>query len=204
VKRSRLFIVFYPSARWVGEKLVIRSRRSPPRRRPINDKFRNVLRRGAIVQKQGVTPQERNDPEILSLPPARSSPHRRSFGRFRQFIDSLNRAECVLIVGGTRAVSSLHFGHDRACPSIPRVKSDVIARQWRSVSHGGLPLCTRYYFIVDLACDASCYRNRMFACELKPFAAHVSGELSILQQFQIGRHLFLRPVEYNQGTCLRL
>src|SRR5438309_1358735 len=49
---------------------------------------------GAIVQSKAL-PQERNEPEILSLPRLVLTPHRRSFGRFRQLIDALNRAECV-------------------------------------------------------------------------------------------------------------
>jgi len=51
------------------------------------------LRRGAIVQSKAL-PQERNEPEILSLPRLVLTPHRRSFGRFRQLIDAINRAEC--------------------------------------------------------------------------------------------------------------
>ena len=60
----------------------------------LNDKFADVLRRGAIVQSKAL-PQERNEPEILSLPRLVLTPHRRSFGRFRQLIDAINRAECV-------------------------------------------------------------------------------------------------------------
>ena len=60
----------------------------------LNDKFADVLRRGAIVQSKAL-PQERNEPEILSLPRLVLTPHRRSFGRFRQLIDAINRSECV-------------------------------------------------------------------------------------------------------------
>jgi hypothetical protein len=40
-------------------------------------------------------PQERNEREVLALPRLISCPHRRSFGRFRQLIDAINRAECA-------------------------------------------------------------------------------------------------------------
>ncbi|PYK71560.1 MAG: cytochrome D ubiquinol oxidase subunit II, partial [Verrucomicrobia bacterium] len=59
----------------------------------LNDKFADLLRRGAIVQGKAL-PQERNEPEILSLPRLILCPHRRSFGRFRQLLDAINRAEC--------------------------------------------------------------------------------------------------------------
>jgi hypothetical protein len=54
-----------------------------------------VLRRGAIVQGKAL-PQEKNEPEILSLPRLVLYPHRRSFGRFRQLLDAINHAECTM------------------------------------------------------------------------------------------------------------
>jgi len=96
VKEITGFYRIYHSARWVGEKLVIRLARALTAAgvAELNDKFADVLRRGAIVQSKAL-PQERNEPEILSLPRLVLTPHRRSFGRFRQLIDALNRAECV-------------------------------------------------------------------------------------------------------------
>ena len=90
------FYRIYHSARWVGEKLVIRLARALTAAgvAELNDKFADVLRRGAIVQSKAL-PQERNEPEILNLPRLVLTPHRRSFGRFRQLIDAINRAECV-------------------------------------------------------------------------------------------------------------
>jgi uncharacterized protein (TIGR00730 family) len=94
VKEITGFYRIYHSARWVGEKLVIRIARalSAAGVAELNDKFADVLRRGAIVQSKAL-PQERNEPEILSLPRLVLTPHRRSFGRFRQLIDAINRAE---------------------------------------------------------------------------------------------------------------
>jgi hypothetical protein len=96
VKEITGFYRIYHSARWVGEKLVIRLVRALTAAgvAELNEKFADVLRRGAIVQSKAL-PQERNEPEILSLPRLVLTPHRRSFGRFRQMIDAINRAECA-------------------------------------------------------------------------------------------------------------
>jgi uncharacterized protein (TIGR00730 family) len=91
------FYRVYHSARWVGQTLVIRLTRplTLTAVEQLNDNFADVLRRGAIVQGKAL-PQEKNEPEILSLPRLILSPHRRSFGRFRQLIDAINRAECAI------------------------------------------------------------------------------------------------------------
>ena len=90
------FYRVYHSARWVGQTLVIRLARplTSAAVDQLNDTFADVLRRGAIIQGKAL-PQEKNEPEILSLPRLILSPHRRSFGRFRQLIDAINRAECA-------------------------------------------------------------------------------------------------------------
>jgi len=90
------FYRVYHSARWVGQKLVIRIARSliPAAVAQLNDEFANLLRRGAIVQSKAL-PQEKNEPEILSLPRLTLYPHRHSFGRFRLLIDAINQAECA-------------------------------------------------------------------------------------------------------------
>src|SRR5438132_148250 len=96
VKEITDFYRIYHSVRWVGEKLVIRIARalSAASLAELNDKFADVLRHGSIVQSKALA-QEQNEPEILTLPRLVLTPHRRSFGRFRQLIDSINRAECV-------------------------------------------------------------------------------------------------------------
>ena len=96
VKEITNFYRVYHSARWVGQKLVIRIVRSltPAAVGQLNDKFADLLRRGAIVQGKAL-PQERNEPEIMSLPRLILYPHRHSFGRFRQLIDAINQAECA-------------------------------------------------------------------------------------------------------------
>src|SRR5205823_5489687 len=95
VKEITSFYRIYHSARWVGEKLVIRIARalSAAGLAELNDKFTDVLRRGSIVQSKSLS-QEQNEPEILTLPRLVLTPHRRSFGRFRQLIDAINRSDC--------------------------------------------------------------------------------------------------------------
>ncbi|HKS31752.1 MAG TPA: cytochrome D ubiquinol oxidase subunit II, partial [Chthoniobacterales bacterium] len=86
----------YHSARWVGQKLIIRMVRplTPAAVAQLNDKFGDLLRRGTIVQGKAL-PQEQNEPEVLALPRLICCPHRSSFGRLRQLIDAINRAECA-------------------------------------------------------------------------------------------------------------
>jgi len=85
------FYNVYHSARWVGEELVIRICRRLPNKAIIdlNEKFADIVRTGKIVQSNALR-QEKNEPEIWNLPRLILTPHRRSFGRFRQLIDAIN------------------------------------------------------------------------------------------------------------------
>jgi uncharacterized protein (TIGR00730 family) len=88
------FYSVYDSARWVGDQLVIRlcHRLSADSIAQLNDQFTDVVREGQIVQGTALR-QEKNEPAIWELPRLILSPHRRSFGRFRQLIDAINAAE---------------------------------------------------------------------------------------------------------------
>ncbi len=85
------FYKVYQSARWVGERLVIRicDRLSKKAIIDLNNKFADIVRRGEIVQGSALR-QEKNEPEIWNLPRLILTPYRRSFGRFRQLIDAIN------------------------------------------------------------------------------------------------------------------
>jgi hypothetical protein len=87
------FYKLYHSARWVGEQLVIRicHRLSSSALVDLNEKFADLVGDGEIVQ-TGALRQEKNEPEIWELPRLVLTPHRRSFGRFRQLIDAINEA----------------------------------------------------------------------------------------------------------------
>jgi hypothetical protein len=84
----------YHSSRWVRARLVIRLTRSltPAALRDLNCKFRDFVQTGEIVQ-NGALEAEKNEPDIWHLPRLVLTPHRHSFGRFRQFIDAINVAE---------------------------------------------------------------------------------------------------------------
>lgn len=84
----------YQSSRWVGQELVIRIARklSPRAVAQLNQEFADVLRAGEIIQGTALRP-EKNEPEIWELPRLIFTPHRRSFGRFRQLIDAINASE---------------------------------------------------------------------------------------------------------------
>jgi len=85
------FYKVYHSARWVGEQLVIRicQRLSNSAIADLNRDFTDLVREGQIVQGNAMR-QEKNEPEIWDLPRLVLTPHRRSFGRFRQLIDAIN------------------------------------------------------------------------------------------------------------------
>lgn len=87
------FYSVYQSSRWVGEQLVVRlsKKLSPAAIAKLNDDFADILRTGQIVQGSALR-QEKNEPDIWELPRLIFNPHRRSFGRFRQFIDAINAA----------------------------------------------------------------------------------------------------------------
>ncbi|MDQ6939823.1 MAG: TIGR00730 family Rossman fold protein [Verrucomicrobiota bacterium] len=88
------FYKIYQSARWVGDYLVIRLARrlSVKAVTELNSQFRDIVRKGEIVQGTALR-QEKNEPEIWDLPRLIITPHRRSFGRFRQLIDAINLSE---------------------------------------------------------------------------------------------------------------
>ena len=88
------FYRIYQSSRWVGEQLVIRLSRklSPAALADLNQKFSDIVRTGEITQGSAFL-QEKNEPEIWDLPRLVLTPHRRSFGRFRQLIDAINASD---------------------------------------------------------------------------------------------------------------
>jgi hypothetical protein len=85
------FYKIYHSARWVGERFVIRmnDRLSKKAIVDLNKQFADILRRGEIVQSTALS-EEKNEPEIWDLPRLILTPFRNNFGRFRQLIDAIN------------------------------------------------------------------------------------------------------------------
>ena len=94
VREILQFYSVYQSSRWVGEHLVIRisQKLSNAALVSLNQEFSDVVRTGEIIQGTALR-QEKNEPEIWDLPRLVLTPHRRSFGRFRQLIDAINSAE---------------------------------------------------------------------------------------------------------------
>jgi uncharacterized protein (TIGR00730 family) len=86
------FYSVYQSSRWVGEQLVIRlsHKVSAPALVQLNHDFSDVVRTGEMLQTTALR-QEKNEPDIWDLPRLVLTPHRRSFGRFRQLIDAINQ-----------------------------------------------------------------------------------------------------------------
>ncbi len=90
------FYKIYHSARWVGERFVIRmnDRLSQKAIAHLNEQFADILRKGEIVQGSAL-PREMNEPEIWDLPRLILIPFRDNFGRFRQLIDAINSSSAV-------------------------------------------------------------------------------------------------------------
>jgi len=95
------FYKIYDSVRWVGGQLVIRlkQRLSDSAVADLNHKFADVVLAGEIAQRTALR-QEKNEPAIWNLPRLVLSPHRRSFGRFRELIDAINLAEPQIELAG--------------------------------------------------------------------------------------------------------
>ena len=81
----------YDSARYVGERLVLRMKRAPDRETlaRLNREFGDVVARGRI-ERTHLTPAERRDEDAVELERLCLHP-RHNFGRLRQLIDELNR-----------------------------------------------------------------------------------------------------------------
>jgi hypothetical protein len=87
---TQFYKVFH-SARWVGERFVIRLNHSLSNEGivDLNKQFADIVRTGEIVQRAALS-EERNEPEISNLPRLIFTPFRGRFGRFRQLIDAIN------------------------------------------------------------------------------------------------------------------
>ena len=85
------FYKIYHSARWVGDRFVVRinHRLSKQAIVDLNQKFADIVRRGNIIQAAALR-QEKNEPEVWDLPRLILTPYRSRFGRVRQLIDAIN------------------------------------------------------------------------------------------------------------------
>jgi uncharacterized protein (TIGR00730 family) len=85
------FYRVYHSMRYVRKNLVLRLREplSPERLEAINRDFPDILQDGAIVQR-GPLPEERDEPELAQFSRLIFHFNRRSLGRLRQLINTIN------------------------------------------------------------------------------------------------------------------
>ena len=88
------FYRVFHSYRWVGQRLVLRLEKKlrPLEIVQLNRDFVDILVGGEIVQSAAL-PEEQNEPDIAVLPRLVLLPKRKNFGRIRQLIDAVNRAE---------------------------------------------------------------------------------------------------------------
>ena len=90
----RQFYKVFHSARWMGERFVIRLNHSLSNKSiaDLNTQFADIIRRREIVQHTAL-PEEKDEPDISNLPRLIFTPFRARFGRFRQLIDAINSSE---------------------------------------------------------------------------------------------------------------
>jgi uncharacterized protein (TIGR00730 family) len=90
---TQFYKVFH-SARWLGERFVIRLNRrlSTNTIVDLNKQFADIVRTGQIVQRAALA-KEKNDSETRHLPQLIFTPFRTRFGRFRQLIDTINSSQ---------------------------------------------------------------------------------------------------------------
>ena len=86
----------FHSYRWVGSDLVIRlnEQLSAGAIEDLNRKFSDLFETAPMRPGKALK-QEKNEPELHNLPRLVAGPHRRNFGRLRQLIDAINRAETI-------------------------------------------------------------------------------------------------------------
>jgi uncharacterized protein (TIGR00730 family) len=84
------FYANYRSARYVGERLVLRLARAPSKEQlaRLNDEYRDVVARGRI-ERTSITPAESREGDAVELERIALYP-KHNFGRIRQLIDALN------------------------------------------------------------------------------------------------------------------
>lgn len=94
VEEIQMFYRHFHSYRWVRSRLVIRLTEKPTQKsvNELSAEFSDLLVDGEIVRTEALR-EERNTPELNHLPRVVLTPHRHNFGRLRQLIDALNRAE---------------------------------------------------------------------------------------------------------------
>ena len=85
------FYKIYHSARWVGQRFVIRLNHCLAKTAivDLNKRFADIVQQGEMVQRSALE-QEKNEPGIWDLPRLFLAPYRDRFGRFRQLIDAIN------------------------------------------------------------------------------------------------------------------
>ena len=81
----------FVSYRWVGKRMVVRMNHqlSDAAIAKMNKDFQDILLQGQIEQSAAL-PEEKNEPELASLPRLILVPNQRQYGRIRQLIDAVN------------------------------------------------------------------------------------------------------------------
>jgi uncharacterized protein (TIGR00730 family) len=94
VAEVKQFYRQYHSYRFVGRQIVFRLQRkvTETHLEQLRRDFADIIKSGTIVQGEAL-PEELDETSLAHLPRLIFTPHRRKFGRYRQFIDAINRGE---------------------------------------------------------------------------------------------------------------
>ncbi len=82
----------FHSYRFIGKRMVVRHQKeiSDEQLVKLNSGFKDILAKGEITR-SGALPQESDEPDLIPLPRLVMNFNRMNFGRFRLFIDALNK-----------------------------------------------------------------------------------------------------------------
>ena len=91
VQEVKCFYRIFHSYRYVKERIVFRLQRrlQEAQLAELNKNFVDIIKAGPVVQSAAL-PEEQDEATILHLPRLVFTPHKRSFGRFREFINAIN------------------------------------------------------------------------------------------------------------------
>ncbi len=94
VAEVKQFYRLFHSYRFVKDRLVFRLQKSITTERlaVLNIEFADLVKVGSMTQQDSCLPEEAEEENLAHLPRLIFTPHRRNYGRFRQFIDALNKS----------------------------------------------------------------------------------------------------------------
>jgi hypothetical protein len=91
VHEVKHFYRVFHSYRWVKGQVAFRLQRrlSAAQLALLNESFADIVKSGIIMQEKAL-PEEQDEPNLAHLPRLVFTPHKRKYGRYREFINAIN------------------------------------------------------------------------------------------------------------------